>query len=559
MDLKVVRRSRPAFLALLAVAGLSAVWARYLLGPSPLDVRNTHWIYGDLAQVYMAWAQYLNDPHASWLKTDWLSYPLPMSISLFDPLPLFLLMAKPLAWILPDGLQFIGWYFLLCVVLQGVFGYLATVQALRLLGEEHSTRRAYIGAVSGLLIAFVPFTFFRFQFNPALSSQWILVLSIWVVLRTQHADRRQWIAMNCAVLLLATGINPYLTLLVAINGAIAAVVQARRIGWLAASMRCLALALTAALGLYAFGFMVAAGIEPVGYGMLSMNALGPIASHGLGRLNRLSIVDATGGQSVDGFDYLGLGVLILCGFPLALCFGPRPKKNGFPFMTALLVIVACYGLALSTTPTFASHRFHIHLPDWIEYVLRRFRGSGHLFWMSGFWLILLGVASCVLRFGIVRAAPILTLLLLVQLIDIQPIALHTKMMIAKGATQELMGVPAGNYGSISVYPAWQCDYRHTPLGMRNYEAVGFFALRHKIPTNNFYAARSLPEQLAYHCDLGSLKERISPTGIYLLSNEIYQRLHGQMALDFDCKDTTHGDGSWLCVPRKVRSSTLGGS
>jgi hypothetical protein len=304
--------------------------------------------------------------------------------------------------------------------------------------------------------------------------------------------------------------------------------------------------------------MAAAGVEPRGYGMLSMNALGPIASHGLGRLNKLSIADATGGQSVDGFDYLGLGVLILCIFPLALCFDPRPRKNSFPFMVALLVIVVCYGLALSTTPTIASHRFHIHLPGWIEYVPRRFRGSGHLFWMSGFWLILLGIAACVLRLGIVRAAPILTLLLLVQLIDIQPIALHTKMMIANGATQPPVDVPAGNYASISVYPAWQCDHRHTPLGMRNYEAVGFFALRHKIPTNNFYAARSLPEQLAYHCDLGSLAERIAPTGIYLLSKEIYQRVQARMALDFDCSDTTNGDGSWLCVPRRGRSTTVSG-
>jgi hypothetical protein len=556
---QVERRLRPTYFALLAVSVLSGVWARYLLGPSPLDIRNTHWIYGDLAQVYMAWAQYLNDPHASWLRSDWLSYPLPMSISLFDPMPLFLLLAKSLAWILPDGLQFIGWYFVLCLVMQGMFGYLATVQTLRLLGEQHPKLHAYIGALGGLLIATVPFTFFRFQFNPALSSQWLLVLSIWMVLRTLHAERKPWIAMNGATLLLATGINPYLTLLVAVNCAIAAVVQARRIGWWEVIIRCLALACIATIGLYAFGFLVAAGIEVRGYGMLSMNALGPLASHGLGRLNKLAIGDATGGQSVDGFNYLGLGVLMLCVFPLALCFAPRPKKNDFPFMAALLAIVVCYCLALSTTPTFASYRFHIHLPGGIEYVLRRFRGSGHLFWMAGFWLILLGIAACILRLGIVRAAPMLTLLLLVQLIDIQPVALHTKMMIAKGATQELVGVPAGNYASISVYPAWQCDHRDTPLGTRNYEAVGFFALRHKIPTNNFYAARSLPEQLAYHCDLGSLEERIKPTGIYLLSNEIYQRVQARMALDFDCSDATNGDGSWLCVPRRERSSALSGS
>jgi len=476
-----------------------------------------------------------------------------MSISLFDPMPLFLLLAKPIAWLLPGNLQFIGYYFLFCLVLQGVFGYLATVQTLRLLGEEHSNLHVYIGVIGGLLIASVPFTFFRFQFHTALSSQWVLVLSIWVVLRTLYAERKQWMTMNCATLLLATGINPYLALLVAASSAITIVVQVRRLGWFEVCVRCLALLLTAAAGLYVFGFMVATGAVSEGYGKFSMNALGPIDSNGLARLSKVDIADPTGGQSLEGFDYLGLGVLILCIFPLTLYISPHPRKSRFPFIAALLVIVVCYCLALSTTPTFGSHRFHIHFPAWIEHVLTRFRASGRLFWMSGFWLILLGIAACVLRLSAPRAAPILTLLLLVQLIDIQPIAFNTKMMIAHGSTHELLGVPAGKYDFISVYPAWQCDPRTTPLGYRNYEAVGFFALRHKIPTNNFYAARNLQEQLAYHCDFSSLAKRITPTGIYLLSKEIYQRVQSRMALDFDCNDTTNGDGSWLCVPRRRRS------
>ncbi|PMQ04149.1 hypothetical protein DyAD56_15790 [Dyella sp. AD56] len=519
-----------------------------------MDVHNTHWIWGDLAQVYVAWAQYLSDPHTHWLTTNRISYPLPMSISLFDPMPLFLLLSKPLAWILPDGIQMIGYYFLVCLVLQGTFGYLATVQALRLLGEKRSNLQTYIGVVGGLLVATVPFTFFRFQFHTALSSQWVLVLSIWVVLATLHAERKQWMVLNCATLFLATGINPYLTLMGAATCAIAVATRVRKLGLLEVCLRCSTLALTAAAGLYLFGFMGATGSESLGYGLFSMNALGPISSAGLGRLNNLKIADPTAYQSLEGFDYLGLGTIILCLFPLTLFFNGRHRKSGFPFLTAVLVIATGYLLALSSTPTLGSLRFHIPLPDSVEYVLSRFRASGRLFWISGFWLIFMGIAACVLRLGARGAAVILTLLLVIQLIDIQPVAFNTKMLIASGATQELSGVPARSYAAISVFPAWECDHDETPLGIRNFESIGFYAVKHKIPTNNFYAARNLPEQIAYHCDYGALPKRIVPNGVYLLSDKIYRAIQPRMVSDFECNNKTNGDGSWLCVPRS-RSST----
>lgn len=545
---------RSHFIALVIVGALSALWARYVLGPAPLDIHNTHWIWGDLAQVYVAWAQYLSDPHHHGLLTDRMSYPLPMSISLFDPMPLFLLASRPIAGFVPGNTQYIGLYFTICLVLQGIFGYLATLQALRLVGGGNSKEVPYISAIGGLLIATIPFTFFRFQYHTALSSQWALVLAIWSTLSTFGASRSKWLIVNCLTMFLATGVNPYLALMVAMSTSIPVVAQLRKLGVLEAFVRVAALAATAAIGLYLFGFLAASGADSEGYGLFSMNALGPLSSNGLGRIDRLKVSDATTFQSLEGFDYLGAGVIALIAMATVSSFVRRRTSDRFPYFGALLVIALAYLLALSTTPTIGSHRFHLPAPTSVEFLLSRFRSSGRLFWIAGFWIVVTGLAILTGRIGTRRSAIALTAILFLQITDIQPVAYATKISMANASTQVLSGIPPGAYEGVFVFPGWQCDHDKTPLGIRNYESVGFFVAKNHIPTNNFYAARNLPDQIAYHCDYSRIAERIRPNGIYLLSSQLYKKVERELQEGHLCNNESTGDGSWVCVPKKTSAA-----
>lgn len=536
-------------LAIAVVTIFAVAWALHTLGPTVLDIGDTHWLSGDLADFYTAWVQYMSDPNAYWLISNRMSYPLPMDFALFDPMPIFLLLAKPFAWLLPDGTQFLGWYFLSCVVLQGIFGYFATMQALRLLDVNYRAHIVYLGIIGGLLIATTPFTCNRFQGHAALSSQWVLVLSIWIILATLKSRRSRWIFSNFAVVFLASGINPYLTLMVVLSDVIVMAIVLRHLGWIEICARAATLVASAAFGLYVFGFMSAAGISEGGYGLYSMNALGPIDSNGSAGFFGIDIADATSGQTFEGYDYLGAGVLILCVMNIIWFFNYRAPTNDFPFAAILTVIMLCYGLALSTTLTFASYSIHLSVPSWLEHLLGHFRASGRLFWIGGFWLVLVAIIACVLRLGALRAMGLLTVLFVIQLIDIEPIARSVKANIAAGTKQELKGMPLGNYSAVMVYPPWQCDHMTTPLGMRNYESIGFFAAQKKIPTNNFYAARTPPEQLTFHCDYTKIGERISAENIYLLSSDLYSKVGGLFKDHFDCTSGRNGDTSWVCVPR----------
>lgn len=536
---------------MIVVAVFAAAWAAFVLGPVPLDVHDTHWIWGDLAQVHIAWQQYLSDPDVHWLSSTRLSYPQPLSISLFDPMPLLLLLARPFAALADPGTQYFGYYFMFCLVLQGVFGYFAALSALRLAGVSKGVSSVIVAALTGILFASIPYTFYRFQGHTALSSHWVLVLSIWVALAGWDWRGARWYVANCAVVFVATGLNPYLALLVCASTSILALLSWKVLGLREIAQRVAAVAIVAALGLSLFGFMDGSNAYSGGYGVYSMNLLGPFDSNGVARLLPLDVPDATTGQSFEGYTYVGLGILMLVLLALLVYVNHRAEPNRFPFAPALGVVVCCSLLALSATVTLASHVVEIPIPKIASYLLSRFRGSGRLFWMAGFWLVMISVVACSLRFGTRRAVVVLALLVMVQIVDIRSIGSNVRTTIASANALRIAGVPAGSYSALLVFPAWQCDNQGTPGGgVRNYEAVGQLAASLGIPTNNFYAARTPAEQSVFHCDYDARLKQPDARAVYLISAALMETHGGRLRETHVCSPLEGEQGAWKCMPKQ---------
>jgi hypothetical protein len=543
--------STARLLGALTVIAFAVCWARYVLGAVPLDVHDVHWLWGDLSQVHTAWRQYLSDPDVVWLASTRMSHPLPLSIALFDPMPLLLLLARPVASFVEPGTQYFGYYFLMCLVLQALFAYLAALAALERIGASKGGGSVIVAICCACLIASVPYTFYRFQGHTALSSQWVLVLSIWAALATLEARGSRWYIANCSVVLLATGLNPYLALMVCISGGTLALSCVRTLGFVEVLRRLLAIGVVAATGLALFGFVGGSTAHSGGYGVYSMNVLGPFDSHGIARLLPLDVPDATGGQTFEGYTYMGLGALSLMAIALLAYVNHRAPDNRFPFVPVLTIALLCTALAVSATVTVASHSLEIPLPGAVTYLLSRFRGSGRFFWMAGFWLIVLSVCACTLRFGVRRAAALLMAVTALQIIDVSTIGENVRSTIASGNALRVDGIAAGHYNAVLVFPAWQCDNQHTPAGgVRNYEAVGDFAARLKVPTNNFYAARTPADQTAYHCDYDARFQSIDPQALYLVSGAIYAERGERLRVDHNCSPLQPGQDEWKCTPKR---------
>ncbi len=509
----------------------SCLWSIFVLGSKPFNIFDTSWLWHDLAQVYLAWAQYNSDPNAHWLISSRMSYPIEMNFALFDPMPIFLLTIGKLSPLLPDKTQYFGVYFLACLILQGILGYLI-LKKIILFSKSTSYQIEIYCVIGAMFFILAPYTFYRFQQHIALASHWIILLSILVSLNTRSSKLFPWLFLNCAVVFLATGINPYLTLLVLISQFCIVIFDLYKISFIQIGYRLAALSIITVTGFKLFGFLSASGVRDFGYGLFSMNMLGPFSSNGWATLLPINLPDPTEGQAWEGFNYQGLGILLLLGISMYLVVRHRSTEKhsfSFPYQAALLIVLISYLLALSTTLTFSSIVFKPYVPAIIDHILSAFRASGRLFWVGGYWLIIIGIVTLSLYLNVKKATYLLSALLAIQIVDVSGVGLTIRHKIS---TTQRTAIPAESFSiasekfdAIIVLPPWQCNTEKTAGGGNNYEYLGFFAADQKISTNNFYAARVLPEQTAFHCSADKAQPKFERNKIYVISQDFYKNLN----------------------------------
>jgi hypothetical protein len=550
--MNIERRSLIRHLALAAfLGGCSLAWARLTLGPRPFELFNTEWLAGDLSQVYYAWIIFMREPWSNGLSTSMLSTPLSLAISLFDAMPLLALLAKPFQFIIPDGSQYFGIYFTFCIALQGFLGYQIAHRVLAYSGKPAEQQRAYqtvICLAGAVFCMTAPSVMNRFTAHTALSSQWLLLLAILVSLRWSAAPIAKWALTHGGTLIVATGINPYLALFVIINFSVFTFVSLRARGWKSVAAQMGILASTGIVGLWFFGFITGA-LPGGGYGLYSMNALGPFDSNGFGTIWHIDIPDATSGQSWEGFAYLGFGSIAMLAISAGIALLTK-KRGEFPFLAAWVVVICVFLLSLSNTVTVANWRFVIPLPEFLVSSLSLFRASGRFFWIGGFWLIFLSMAVIVQRLDRRIATSLIVVCAMLQVIDVVGIADMTKSKIDGLHRLRADFTPVLKSGETAsrllIYPPWQCDPHASPTGVRSFEIFNAIVANHQIPTNSFYTGRTPTNQFQYHCDFKARFTIIDPAAVYVVSDAIWQTYGERLSKTHLCAQDIALNSTWVC-------------
>jgi hypothetical protein len=173
--------------------------------------------------------------------------------------------------------------------------------------------------------------------------------------------------------------------------------------------------------------------------------------------------------------------------------------------------------------------FKPYVPSIIDHILSAFRASGRLFWVGGYWLTIIGIVTLSLYLNVKKATYILSALLIIQIIDVIGVGFAIRHKIN---TTQRTAIPAESisfasdqFDALIVLPPWQCNTEKTAGGGNNYEYLGFFAADQKISTNNFYAARVLPEQTAFHCSADNAQPKFERNKIYVISQDFYKNLN----------------------------------
>ena len=427
------------FLCLCAVIGALGFFTIY--GVRTLDVGNESWIWpavpeGDVVQNYAGWMAYRESPWQFPLaRTDGVCWPDGTLIAYMDANPLLSALLKVFSPVLPDTFVVFGWYTLACYMLQGVAaGLLARLYA----------QKAWHAYLVVPLFTFAPILMERSFRHVQMAAQFLVLYALYfyLLMRRNGYQKLHWqfILLN----VLAIGLFPYflpMVMAILFAGLVEAVVATRKVlrplGFLLANMTA-ALAAGYVLGVVGWE---SSNYSRGGYGYFSMNlnALFNPSSLGdyqwswfLGKLPQHS------GQ-YDGFNYLGLGVLLFVFFVVVDRllrvageegrFLPALGRNLGSFARRHAVLLAvCTVLtvfSISNIVVFNGRTLlEVPLPNVLDALFGIFRASSRLFYPVYYVIFLFVARYLLVRFKPRQAAVLVALLVAVQLLDLSGVVVQ---------------------------------------------------------------------------------------------------------------------------------------
>ncbi|MDX9670474.1 MULTISPECIES: DUF6311 domain-containing protein [unclassified Pseudomonas] len=473
-------------LALLPIL-LGALAFFLVIGPRALDPQNIAWLKdGDPATHYLGWVFFRHSPWTFPLGLN-PSYGMELGSSIIfsDSNPLLALLFKPFNGWLPETFQYFGMWLLLCFVLQAWFAW----KLLGLITENPLLR--LLGA--GLLV-FSPPMFLRTGGHLSLAGHFLILAALYLALHPALQRRR----LAWGVLLAVTAlVHAYLL------GMVALIWVADLFGKLRADKLTRRQVVIELGSLFA---LVSVCCWQAGYFSIAGGAVS--GGFGFYRMNLLSLVDADGwsfvladiptaGGDYEGFNYLGLGVLLLV--PLALITWYR---NGVSLKALLgrrpLLFWALVGLtlfALSNQIGVGLQTFSYPLPKFVVGLSNIFRASGRMFWPVFYVIVIVLIYLVVRGYRPRIAMGLLALALVVQVTDTR---------IAWAGLRAAKMVPeASAWASPMHDPFWDSAAAHyksiravTPKNQPDqWQAIADFASIHGLKTDAAYLGRTSPKAL----------------------------------------------------------------
>ena len=256
-----------------------------------------------------------------------------------DPIPLMAIIFKIASPAIPATFQYLGMWTLLSFILQAIFAW-------KLLGLL--TNDILLKALGSSFFLFTPFLLMRVGMHAALVSQFLILASLYLSFsRRNHYTTFYWTLL----LGVSASINFYLLFLVSIIWAANLLdcwICKKNISLLNLAYEFAIGALITSITCWQMGYFVGktASIAAGGFGYYQMNFLAPFDPQGWSYVIKNI---TTTPSNIEGFDYLGLGVLLL--IPFAFLKKTIPPlslgKKFIQYKFLFLALICLFLLALS--------------------------------------------------------------------------------------------------------------------------------------------------------------------------------------------------------------------
>ena len=489
-----------------AGGSLGLIFFLFIVGMHSILPQNIDWLLvqdnQDTIQHFVGWEFFR---YESWhfplgLITNY-GYPVPTSIVYTDSIPLLALFFKCLSPWLPANFQYFGLWFAICFCLQGVFAWALS---------SYMTNNHMIKGCITLFFLLSPIMLNRLIEHQALVAHWVILAAILLYIRHSHckvgdgapAYRNSfilWLVLNTLTVL----IHAYLTLIVLaiwmafiwknvfINLQVS-LYQA--VKWIAINL--IVMLIVAWLCGY-FVIPLANIMNADGYSLNAMNLLAPFMPTtgsmivpGNWSLFIPHFQPLYMEQGDEGFNYLGVGVLILCALSLyCIIRNPPTQKNIIPWLPLLCVCLVLSLYALSNTIYIGQHVLCSYvLPKYTDVFTTMFRASGRFFWPAYYFLMLAVFFILNRRINNHVLTPIMIIALLLQATDLSSKMIELRKRFSVTAITENVSFwknITGSYSRIVFIPAITRPDRT----IAHFSEYIHYAAKHNMSVNLGYFAR----------------------------------------------------------------------
>ena len=366
-----------------------------------------------------------------------MAQPIGASVAYTDPYLLWAVVCKALSPLLPATFQYFGWANLLNFFLQGVFAW-------RLL--QLFEKRVPVLLLGSGLFVLSPILLERTFRHSALGAQWLVLWALGLYFSCRRTGKMPWLQWGVLCCLAPVVHAYFLPMILAVFAA----------SWLEYTVKykkllcpvlyvglCGACSLAVCLGTGVL--MLGGGNSSSGYGRFSMNLN---ALFNPSRFNYLAgkgsvlhwsaflPVLAQEYHNYDGFNYLGLGILVMLAviFIYAVYRMIRAMKAGDKTLLQNAVafckshfglLLACFGCTLFAVSNvvywFDTALFTVPLPSLVYRVASFFRSSGRMFYPVHYLIMLSVFVFLARRLSGKAATAALAALVLVQAVDMAPV------------------------------------------------------------------------------------------------------------------------------------------
>lgn len=371
-------RPLPILFVLILALAVFGGW----MHPAVLDPGNVGWLLdgNDRGASAIGTAAYLRAGSWPLLRQPLLSYPQGLSLLFTDSVPLIGWLLHPFA----GGAmrQFVGIWYLACVVLQAAFAW-------ALVGRH--ARDPLVRWLGAALLTFVPVLLNRYG-HPSLCAQWLILWALWVHV---DADRSRHTGWWLAVLATAAMIHSYLLVMVAaVWGATLLrrwVGEGARVAWQVPVVLAPVAAILAMHGIIGERFV---STHSYGSWPAALDAWWNPANPSYARLLPSS-PDRGDALGFEGLQYLGAGLLALVAVAVVLRVRAREwsaEDRRLAWLAPGFVVLAL--VAIGPAPLWRGlPLFRVPVPGGLVDLLDPVRAGGRLVWPVTYVLIYLAVST----------------------------------------------------------------------------------------------------------------------------------------------------------------------